>query len=450
MSLSLLNKLGARAEARNPLRVGLIGAGKFGTMYLSQAHRVPGLHVAGIADISLDRIREAQSRAEWPRELAEAPTLEQALKTGAAWHTEDGDALIRADDIEVIVEATGNPIAGTQHALGAIENGKHVIMVNVEADVLVGPALVQKAQEGGVVYSLAYGDQPALICELVDWARMSGFEVVCAGKGNKFMPEYNVSTPDTVWEYYGYPPEKAVQGGMNPKLFNSFLDGTKAAIEMAAVANATGLKPQSNGLAFPPGGIHEIADICRPKHDGGVLSHAGTVEIVSSMHRDGRPVENDLRWGVFITIKAPGDYVRRCFSEYGVETDSSGWYASVYRTIHFVGLELNKSVLKAGLHHEATGYPAGFEADVISVAKRDLSVGETLDGEGGYCVYGALRPAADAVRDDHLPIGLAQGVMLKCAIGSNQPVRWSDVEIDERHPVVNLRREMETRYCQGS
>ena len=168
------------------------------------------------------------------------------------------------------------------------------------------------------------------------------------------------------------------------------------------------------------------------------------------MHRDGRPVDHDLRWGVFTTIKAPGDYVRRCFSEYGVETDSSGWYASVYRTIHFVGLELNKSVLKAGLHHEATGYPAGFKADVISVAKRDLAVGETLDGEGGYCVYGALRPAADAVRDGHLPIGLAQGVTLNCAVGSNQPVHWSDVEIDEMHPVVRLRREMETGYYHRS
>ena len=446
MNNSLLNKLHARSEAGRPLRVGLIGAGKFGTMYLSQAHRVSGLHVAGVADLSKDRIREAFLRAEWPVEQTDALDVDQAIKTGATWQTEDAMALIRSDEIEVVIEATGHPAVGARHAMAAIYHGKHVIMVNVEADVLVGPLLAHHAREAGVVYSLAYGDQPALICELVDWARMNGFEVICAGKGNKFLPAYNTSTPDTVWDYYGFTPEQIEQGGFNPILFNSFLDGTKAAIEMAAVANAAGLKPQPHGLSFPPGGIDDIPDICRPENDGGVLSHAGTVEVVSSLHRDGRPVERDLRWGVYVTFAAPSAYVRQCFGEYGVQTDSSGQYGVLYRPIHFVGLELNTSVLRAGLNGEATGGPVGFTGDVVTMAKRDLTPGEMLDGEGGHLVYGVLRPAAEACKAGHLPIGLANGLKLIHPVAAGQPVLWSDVLYEAADPAVKLRRNMEKMF----
>lgn len=446
MNQSLLNKLYSRHEADQPLRVGLIGAGKFGTMYLSQAHRVAGLHVAGVADLSLERIRAAFLRAEWPEEQTDAKDIAQAVATGATWQTEDAMALIRADEIEVIIEATGDPVIGARHAMAAIYHGKHVVMVNVEADALVGPLLAQHAAKAGVVYSLACGDQPALICEQVDWARMNGFEVVCAGKGNKFLPEYNTSTPDTVWDHYGFTPEQIEKGGFNPVLFNSFLDGTKAAIEMAAVANASGLKPQPHGLAFPPGGIDDIADICRPESDGGVLSHTGTVEVVSSLQKDGSPVERDLRWGVFITFKATGEYAAQCFGEYGVQTDASGKYGLLYRPVHLVGLELNTSVLRVGLNREPTGCPAGFLADVAATAKRDLTAGETLDGEGGYTVYGVLRPAADALANHTLPIGLANGLRLKNDVAAGQPVLWSDVMFDEYDPAIKLRRNMVKQF----
>jgi predicted homoserine dehydrogenase-like protein len=446
MDSSLLNKLHTRSEAGHPLRVGLIGAGKFGTMYLSQAHRVQGLHVAGVADLSKERIREAFLCAEWPEEQTDARDMDQAIKTGATWQTEDSMALIRADEIEVIIEATGDPIVGARHAMAAIYHGKHIVMVNVEADVLVGPLLAQNAEKAGVVYSLAYGDQPALICELIDWARMNGFEVVCAGKGNKFLPAYHASTPDTVWDYYGFTPEQIEKGGFNPILFNSFLDGTKAAIEMAAVANATGLKPQPHGLGFPPGGIDDIPEICRPETDGGILSHSGTVEVVSSLHRDGRPVERDLRWGVYITFSAPSEYVQRCFGEYGVQTDSTGQYGLLYRPIHFVGLELNVSVLRAGLNGEATGCPTGFLGDIVTIAKRDLAAGEVLDGEGGYLVYGALRPAADGLKTGHLPIGLAHGMRLARPVAAGHPVRWSDIMYEATDPIIKLRRNMEKMF----
>lgn len=446
MRNQLLQLLAARAESGNPLRVGLIGAGKFGTMFLSQALRIQGLHVLGIADLSVERIQNSLLRAGWPQEQFTAGSFVEALKMGKTYLTDDSEKLIQAEGLEVLVEATGIPAVGIRHALKAFENGRHVVMVNVEADVLAGPLLAERAAAAGVVYSLAYGDQPALICELVEWARACGFEVICAGKGTKYLPLYHTSTPDTVWEYFGIKRERAIEDQLNPRMFNSFLDGTKSAIEMAAVANATGLIPQPEGLNFPPCGVDDLAHVCRPRSEGGQLSHPGTVEVVSSLERDGRPVFRDLRWGVYVTFAAPNDYVKRCFIDYGLKVDSTGRYAAMYKPFHLIGLEVPISVLKVGLRGEATGSATGFRGDVAAVAKRDLAAGEILDGEGGYCVYGRLMPATQALKLGTLPIGLAHHLKLKNKVAAGQPVRWSDVEYDETELAVRIRREMEQRF----
>ncbi|MCU0490750.1 MAG: SAF domain-containing protein [Chloroflexaceae bacterium] len=443
MDNQLLSLLAARAAGGRPLRVGLIGAGKFGTMFLAQARRVPGLHVLGIADINPARARLALERAGWPTEQYAAADFSAALKQGSTCITDDATGLIGAEGLEVLVEATGVPSVGVRHALLAFSQRRHVVMVNVEADVLVGPLLARRAAEAGVCYSMAYGDQPALLAEMVEWARASGFAVVCAGKGTKYLPVYHSSTPETVWNYYGLSAEQAAAGGMNPQMFNSFLDGTKSAIEMAAVANATGLAVQPHGLSFPPCGADDLPHICRPQAEGGVLSHSGTVEVVSSLERDGRPVHRELRFGVFVTFEAPDDYVQRCFGEYGLHTDSSGRYSALYRPYHLIGLELSISVLRVGLRGEPTGMPTGFRGDVVAVAKRNLSAGETLDGEGGYCVYGKLMPAADSLRLGGLPIGLAHAVKLLQPVTAGQAVTWGDVALDANDPTLRLRREME-------
>ena len=443
---SLLQELAARAEAGRPLRVGVIGAGKFATMFFSQARRLPGLHLLGVVDLDRDKAVQAFQRAEWPAEQFAAGGVQEALRKGSTWLSEDSEALLSAEGVEVIVEATGDPVAGIAHALRAIEHGRHLVMVNVEADVVAGPLLARRARRAGVVYSLAYGDQPALICELVDWARCSGFEVVCAGKGTKYLPRYHASTPDTVWEHYGFNQAKVAGGELNPRMFNSFLDGTKSAIEMAAVANATGLQPQPEGLNFPACGRDGLAEICRPRSSGGSLSHAGTVEVVSSLERDGRPVLRDLRWGVYVTFEAPNDYVKECFAEYGLQTDASGGYAALYRPVHLVGMELSVSVLKAGLAGEATGCPRAFAGDVVATAKRNLSAGEVLDGEGGYTVYGRLQPSATALRTRGLPIGLAHNVTLLNDVPAGSPIGWSDVRYDAADPAVAVRREMEKTF----
>ena len=343
----------------------------------------------------------------------------------------------------MVIDCTGDPAAGIRHALACIEAKRHIIMVNVEADVLAGPLLARRAREAGIVYSMAYGDQPALIVELVDWARATGFDVVCAGKGTKYLPEYHASTPDTVWRYYGLTPEQASRGGMTPKMFNSFLDGTKSSIEMAAVANATGLVPAPQGLEFPPCGVDALAQTLKPRSEGGMLHHDGTVEVVSSVQRDGSDVERDLRWGVYVTFEAPSDYVARCFSEYGLVTDDSGRYSALYRPFHLIGLELGISVASATLRAEPTGAAQGFLGDVVASPIQDLAVGEILDGEGGYTVWGRLMSAADSLALGGLPIGLAHGVRLKNAIAVGQSIRWTDVEMDETSEAVRVRREME-------
>lgn len=405
------------------------------------------MRLVAVADLAPDRARAALTRVGWPAAALNADTIHHAVKTGKVYFSDDVRSVIVDPEVEIVIDATGQAAAGIEHVLTCCEYGKHIIMVNVEADALAGPLLARRAREAGIVYSLAYGDQPALICEMVDWARASGFEVVAAGKGTKYLPEFHTSTPDTVWPYYGFTDEMVAAGDFNAQMFNSFLDGTKSAIEMAAVSNATGLLPSPTGLHFPPCGVDDLARVLRPREEGGMLHHRGQVEVVSSLERDGRPVFRDLRWGVYVTLAGDSDYVRRCFKEYGLVTDPSGNYSAMYKPYHLIGLELGISVASVGLRREPTGSPAGWHGDVVATAKRDMAAGQELDGEGGYTVYGRLMPARDSVADGCLPLGLAHNVRLKHPVRQSQPIRWSDVEYDERSPAVQFRRLMEQTFA---
>ena len=444
--MSLFAKLKSRAASGNPVKVGLIGAGKFGSMYLSQIPRTPGIHLVGLADLSPDRAREALSKVGWAAEQYSAQSWDQARKTGATFITDNADAMIASDHVDIVIDATGSPAAGIHHALLCCKHGKHIIMVNVEADVLAGPYLARKAAEAGIIYSMASGDQPALIAEMVDWARSTGFEVVCAGKGTKYLPIYHQSTPDTVWGHYGFSEEQVGSGDFNAQMFNSFLDGTKSALEMAAVSHACDLRPPADGLLFPPCGVDDLPHILRPVADGGILSHKGNVEVVSSIERDGRPVFRDLRWGVYVVFEAPTDYVKSCFSQYGLKTDSTGRYAAMYKPYHLIGLELGTSVASIACREEATGATSGFHGDVAATAKRALKAGEMLDGEGGYTVYGKVMPAANSLKMGALPIGLAHHVRLKNDVAAGHAVKWTDIEIDQTKEAVRVRLEMEAMF----
>jgi predicted homoserine dehydrogenase-like protein len=320
------------------------------------------------------------------------------------------------------------------------------VMVNVEADVLCGPLLAERARSKGLVYSMAYGDQPALICELVDWVHACGFELTSAGKGMNFEPRYRYSTPDTVWSFFGWTEEEVAKGDFNPKMYNSYTDGTKAAIEMAAVANGTGLDCPDDGLAFPPAGLHDLARVFRPAADGGRLARSGLVDIAASQEPDGREVLNNIRYGVFVTFKAHNEYSRACFKQYGLLTDPSGWYASMWRPFHIIGLETSVSVLSAVLRGEATGSSKEFRGDAVATAKRDLKAGEMLDGEGGYAVWAKAIPATRSLESVALPIGLAHNVKLKRPVAKDTIVSFDDVELVNDLDVVELRRLMETQF----
>ena len=441
--MNLHSLLGARAESGRPVRMGLIGAGKFGSMVLAQAQRIAGLHVVGVADLDVGRARAALHRVGWDAERYGAASLADAMQTGRTCVVDDARALCAADGIECIIEATGHPLAGVRHALAAIEGGKHVVMVNVEADVMCGPELAARARAKGLVYSMAYGDQPALICELVDWARSCGFEITAAGKGMNYEPRYRYSTPDTVWDFFGFSEEEVREGDFNPKMYNSFTDGTKAAIEMAAVANGTGLDCPEDGLAFPPAGLHDLARVFRPVSDGGRMARSGLVEIAASQEPDGREVLNNIRFGVFVTFKAPNEYTRGCFRQYGLLTDPSGWYASLWRPFHLIGLETSISVLSAVLRGEPTGSSRSFRGDAVAFAKKDLAAGEMLDGEGGFAVWANAIPASRSLAEGGLPIGLAHNVRLKRAVKRDAIVRFADVELSGDADVLEVRRAME-------
>ena len=411
--------------------VALIGAGKFGSMFLAQSAKIDGLNVVAIVDLSPAAAMAACKHVGWTES-----------QITACQFGDEFDKACALDSVDVVIDATGDPAAGVEHALCAFEHGKHVVMVNVEADVLAGPALAKHADSAGVVYSMAYGDQPALVSEMVDWGRACGFKITAAGKGTKYLPEYHEVTPDDVWTHYGLSSEQARAAGMNPQMFNSFLDGTKSAIEMAAIANACDLIVPADGLLFPPCDVDDLAGVLCPQSAGGVLAEPGSVEVVSSIKRNGEAIERDLRWGVYVVLEAPTDYAADCFKQYGLQTDSSGYYAAQYKPFHLIGLELSVSVLSAALRGEATGCSEAFRGDVVCVAKRDLQVGDTLDGEGGYTVWGKLLPARSSVKLSALPIGLAHSCRMEKPVQRGQIVTLNDVSSLPQSRALALRNTM--------
>ena len=431
----LEKKINELIDNKKTVNVTLIGAGKFGSMFLSQAPHTKGLNVFTICDLNIDKAKKACREVGWSED-----------QINNIIFTEDFEKAINNDEVDVVVEATGHPSSGIKHARTCFKYGKHVIMVNVEADVLAGPSLSAEANSAEVVFSMAYGDQPSLTLEIIEWARASGFKVTAAGKGTKYLPEYHYSTPKTVWDHYGLTSDEAEKAGMNSKMFNSFLDGTKSSLEMSAIANASGLNVPNNGLLFPPCGMDDLASLLKEKNKGGLLEKNEQVEVVSSLERDGRPVFKDLRWGVYAVLQAPNDYAASCFKQYGMNTDQSGEFSAMYKPFHLIGMELNTSIFSAALLKLPTGQTKYFKGDVVSVSKRNLKKGEKLDGEGGFTVWGKLIPASTSLNLQALPIGLANDMYLKNDIDKDKILTWNDVEFDRNDEIIKYRHQMENKF----
>ena len=414
-------------DYKGNINIAFIGCGKFISMFLSQYNQLKKIKIDTIVDLDIEGAKSNCIKSGLKKETVEKINFVNSL-----------DSILNRN-IEIFIEATGNPIAGTLHAYKIIQVKKNIIMVNVEADVLCGKYLSDLAKENNVIYSMAYGDQPSLIIEQIEWARLNGFFVTCAGKGTKYHPSFEYSTPESVWNNYGITAEEAKKAGMNPKMFNSFVTGDKSSIEMAAVANASGLKCPVNGLTYPPVGVYDIANKLRPKDKGGHIDHEGQVEVISSIDRKKIQIENDLRWGVYIVIKAQNNYVKNCFKEYGMVTDNSGEYSAIWRPYHYVGLELAQSIYSIALDKKSTGHTKFFSADVVSVAKKDLASGETLDGEGGFSSRGRLMTSKNSIEGNFLPLGLLDGAKTKKSIKKDEIIKIDDVEINWKQEVLKAR-----------
>jgi len=413
---------------KEPIRIAFIGCGKFVSMFLAQYSHLDKIQIDSIVDLDMDRAKKNCINSGLNSSLVNEINFTNSLDN------------ILDRNIEIFIEATGNPIIGTVHATKIIKNKKNIILVNVEADITCGKYLSDLAKDNNVICSMAYGDQPSLILEQIEWARLNGFSVVCAGKGTKYHPTFEYSTPDTVWGHYGLTKERAeIESGMNPKMFNSFLCGDKSAIEMCAVSNAANLKCPINGLTFPSVGIYDIAKKMIPKSVGGLIDFDGQVEVISSIDFDKKEIPNDLRWGVYIVIKAQNEYVKNCFKDYGMVTDSSGNYSAIWRPYHYIGLELAQSIYSIALDNRATGFTKNYNADVASYAKKDLKKGDMLDGEGGFCARGRLVTSEKSKKEEILPLGLTDNAVLKRDVNKDSIIKLKDVELNLPEEVVEAR-----------
>lgn len=437
------NKLMALDEQGKKIRVGVIGCGRFGSMVISALRNAPGMEAAVVCDLNVTRaigtLVENPQRGGRPLNTANLGEANDAIRQGRPIVTDDSNIVIQAD-IDVIVDATGNPDIGAKHAFEAIMAGKHVVMVTVEADVLVGPILKRMADKAGVVYTAAYGDQPAIIEELYDWAVSMGFEVVAAGKGTKHLDRFRYLTPDEALLEYGMTPDEIAASNLNPRMYNSFLDTTKSSIEMCAVANMTGLVPDVPGMHFPSASIEDIPRLLVPKEDGGILSKRGVVEIVSSLDAEGQEIPNHLRWGVYVVITSDSPYLRGCMKDYGMAMDRTGRYAVMYRPYHLIGMETPMSIAKAALYGEATGAPKSRVCEVVAAAKKNLELAEELDGEGGYTVYGNVVEAAQADNERLLPMGLCHGAKVVRPVTQGKMLTYADVQMPEGGFAQHLRK----------
>lgn len=424
-----------------PIQVGLIAAGTFGTQIVAQIAHATGMRIAVIAELDVAKAKRAYGQsgvAIEQLEIADTPEdINRAIAAVRPVITTDARVLM-ASGVDVVIEATGNVEAGAAHARYALAQGKHVVMVTVEADVVVGYQLRKLADAAGVLYSAAYGDEPAIAFELWDWARSLGFRVVAAGKGTRFKPAFRKYNPDDVAVAYGFTGQD-----YNAQMFGSFLDGTKHAIEMACLANMTGLVPDVRGMHFPTADLRQIPDILCHRDKGGILGEEGVVEAVSSIDVNETAVERSLRGGLYCVVDAPTPFVLDSLRSYGeiigmIIGERSG-YATIYRPQHWIGHEMPISVARIMLNGETCGTPLGQHAEVVAAAKKPLPAGTVLDGEGGYCTYGLLERTAVVKEENLLPVGLSQRAVVKRDIPEDGLLTMDDVELPDSE-LLELRR----------
>lgn len=419
---NLLQDLEKREQDRNPIAVAVVGAGQMGRGLVASLGHIPGMTPALVVDKDVELAENALISAGIPQHSIErASDPESASRLlSKGFHIVSSDThIIPPNGIEAVVEATGVPEVGAKVALDAIRRRQHIVLLNVETDVTIGPFLKQMADQARVIYSVSAGDEPGATVELVEFARTLGFKVIAAGKGknNDLIPE---ATPDTVRR-------EATEKGASPHMFCSFVDGTKTMVEMTAVANATGLIPEIPGMRGLHLTIDELCTTLVPKSWGGVLDHTGVVEFV-----------HGVAPGVFVVITSDNKVIRDDL-RYLKVGPGPAW--TLFRPYHLANLETPHTVAKAVLYGEKCLAPGDKPvAETVGVAKTDLSVGDHIDGIGGYMVRGLIMTANSAQEQHAVPLGLLQNAVLKRPIAQNEIIRHEDVELSSSSLIVTLRR----------
>lgn len=426
---TLRERLQAHEQAHGPIRVGLVGTGQMGTGLISQMEKMDGIAVMAAADILPGRAMAAFAESDVAPDLVVAldedvDVAAEALANGRRVATTSADFLVQIPNLDVIVESTGVPEVGARVCSAAIEAGRHVVNMNVEADATIGYYLATRATEQGVVYSLAAGDEPGAIKELFDFADALGFEVIMVGKG-KNNPLNRASNPTSA-------AEKAARQQMSPKMLASFEDGTKTMVEMTSIGNALGFPPEKRGAHGPDVTVDTLADVFQPKEDGGILENKYIVDYAVG----------DVAPGVFIIITTDQEKIIRDLNY--VRLNGNGKYWALYRPYHLCNLETPITVANVALDKRPTLLTERIPvAETIAIAKKDLQPGEVIDSLGGFCAYGMIEKRSVAEAENIVPLGLVVGATVVNPIQKGEAIRYSDVELDESQLIVSLRRKQD-------
>lgn len=441
--------LACRVAEGRTIDVALVGAGRFGTAVAAQLGQMrrQGVRLAVVCDLRPANARDALLAAGYADDqIVEATTPGQvgdALRAGHGALTTDPLVAAHAP-VDAVIEITGVPHVAALVVSEALMHGKHVVNVTVEADILLGAYFARLAEANGVVYSVADGDQPGVTRRLIEWAQSLGYRIVAAGRGTRFYSFDAEGQPEEAFARYGYAPELTERRRFNPQMYNSFRDGSKAQIEMTSLANMTGLVPDVRGMHQPSAGTGDLARLFCPQEYGGLLAREGVVELANAVAPDGETdVANEIASGVFVVVGTDSPILGEDINFWGLP-GHAGRFAALYRPYHLCGIETPLSVLDAVLYGRATGAPLPTPtAECVTIAKRDLTAGETLDGSGGKTVVGAIERAAIAQADNLLPLGLAYNVRVTRDLKRGEALTYADVALDESVLSVRLRREQD-------
>lgn len=428
MVLALAADLARREEKSGPVRVGLAGAGQMGTDIVVQVSLMGGIRIAAIAEIRTDAARGAAllagNDASKLVTASNARDTDRAIESGGIAIVEDPGLLAESSQIDVIIDATGNPEIGARLALAAIAHGKHIVMLNVEADITVGRVFAEKARQAGVVYSGAAGDEPACTLEIIGFAQSLGLDIVCAGKGKN--NPLNIDAVPVDYE------EEARRRDMNPRMLVEFVDGSKTMIEMVAVANATGLVPDVPGMHGPTATRDELAHVLIPKADGGVLTRKGVVDY---------SIGKGVAPGVFCIVEARHPRILERLIDLKV---GKGPYFTLYRPYHLTSIEVPLTAARAVLYGRADMVPLDRPvAEAVTVAKRDLQPDEKLGkiGETEYRAFAMTWEDARAKRA--LPLGLAENAAITAPVRKGEFITYANAVPDKAMQITRMRAELD-------